>query len=462
MALFNIFGRASGLIRYMLLVGFLSDSQYGLITFALSFGKLGRTLMDSGLDNLVSRDGARDHQKVPAFYLHALAIKGFFGVVSYLIAYLYLHSIRGQTWGELTIVFTALVGSLMLSLTGVIRSCFTAIERMEYIFYTNLPVRLISIFLLFIALWFSLPLFYSVAAISLENVLWFILLGSVSLRFFSVSRIRLSRSTLRYMFSESWSLALYGFFTVFYLSLDVIMIEYMMGGTDAVAPYTYAGLLMEGVTMLLTGYIIAVYPVFSRLHVTDDKGYQRLFKQSVIVLTACTIPLSVLLFFWADGWMNWIKPTGPLSGRILRILSFNLVVTMLNTLITIVFTSRNRQRRLIFFTGFAVTISFLTNWWLIPIYAQPGAAYATLLSQLIMFAVMSAAARRLFALRFPVRKPLAIAMVSLLAGGITWLIPGVPLLAVPFLFGVWLLLFVRLFGVLSPLEMRQLLNAVKP
>ena len=455
MGLFNIFGRSSGFIRYLLLVGFLSDEHFSQITFALNIGLIGRHFMDGGLDNLVSRDGARDYGKVPTFYIHALAIKMVMGTIFFCGAFVYLYWIRHISWMEIAIVYVALCGSSMLSLTGVIRSCFTAIERMEYFFYTNMPARTISILLLFLALWYSMPLVFAAAAISMENLIWFFILGSVSLRFFKLTHVNFSFSTIRYMIAESWPLALYCFFNILYLRLDVMMIEYLMDDIYAVGPYTYSSLLLEGVTMLFSGYFIAIYPALSRLYTTDFDAYRRLFRQSVIIVMAFSMPLSIVLSFWAHDWMNFIKETGEVSGQVLRILAINLNLSMLNTLAIIVFTSCNRQRWLVLFTGIAVVTSFLSNLWLIPILQQPGAALASLLSQIFLFIIMVTVSRIFFDLRFPVRKPLEILSISLLSGAGVWIIPGLPLLVKPFVFVGFLGLSAYVFSVITVNEVQR-------
>ncbi|MGC9328984.1 MAG: oligosaccharide flippase family protein, partial [Candidatus Hinthialibacter sp.] len=409
--------------------------------------------------NLISRDGARRPDRVPEFLFHGLVMKASLSVPFILGAFLYLTAVREKGAFELTVIYTALFGSLMLSMTGVIRSAFTAVERMEYVFYTNLPSRLISISILAVTLGLGWNLVFSAAAISLENVLWFGMLGAVSLRFFPI-QFKFSFSTIRYMISESWSLALYSFFNIFYLSLDVMMIDYLMG-VESVAPYTYASQLMEGLIMLASGYLIAVYPVFSRLHETDDGAYQRLFQQSVVVLLTLTIPATVLLGFWSSEWMSLIPGNQPISGAVLRVLSITLNLSILNTLLIIVFTSRNRQRLLVAFTGGAVGFSFASNWLLIPLFAQAGAAYATLISQSALFLVMGAVAWRLFGIRIPWVKPLGILSVSLFSGFALWIIPGLPLLAVPFLYPVVLYATARLSGVLTQEEIKKLIQTVR-
>lgn len=460
MGLFNLFGRASGLIRYWLLVAFLSKADYALITYSFYVGRLGRHFMDGGLDNLISRDGAREHGKIANYLFHGLLLKAILGAVFFGSVFFYLAFTRGKSWSELGVIYISLAGSAMLSMTGVLRSGFTAVERMEYVFYTNLPARMISIFVLFLAVYFSLPLAAAAGAVSLENFIWFYLLASAGLRYFSFLT-PVSFSTIKYMLAESWSLALYGFFNVFYLSLDVMMIEYLMGGDEAVAPYTYASLLIEGVTMMVSGYLIAIYPALSRYYQEDETAYRALFRQSVIVLLSITVPISVLLAGWSYGWMNFIRETGLVSSQVLAVLAATLNLSVLNTLVIVVFTSRNRQRWLVAFTGGAVLISFLTNWIMIVWYGQVGAACASFLSQLILLIAMGWIAWRLFDLPIPAGKAGGILLVSLLAGGITRLIPGLHLLIVPFVYGILLLGLARLLGVMTPEELSRIMNAVR-
>jgi len=460
MGLFNLFGRASGLIRYWLLVAFLSPSDFALITYSFYVGRLGRHFMDGGLDNLISRDGARETGKIATYLFHGLLLKSILALVFFGGVFYYLAVLRGKSGSELTVIYISLAGSAMLSLTGVLRSGFTAIERMEYVFYTNLPARMLSIFILFLAVYFSMPLAAAAGAVSLENFLWFYLLAAAGLRFFSFIT-PVSFSTIQYMLSESWSLALYGFFNVFYLSLDVMMIEYLMGGDEAVAPYTYASLLIEGVTMVVSGYLIAIYPALSRYYRENEDAYRALFRQSVIVLLSITIPVSVLLAGWAHGWMNVIRETGMISSQVLAVLSATLNLSVLNTLVIVVFTSRNRQRWLVAFTGGAVVVSFLTNWFFIRWFGQVGAAGASFLSQFILLAVMGWIAWRLFALPIPMGKAGGILLVSLLAGGMTRLIPGLPLLTVPFVYGIILLGLARLLGVMTQEEISRIAHGMR-
>lgn len=461
MAMFNLFGRVSGFVRYFLLVKFLTTADYGLVAFSFYMGSLCRHFTDGGLDIFISRDGARDYKKVPAFYVNAMVMKVCFALVFCGIAFWYLSTVSEKSWREMGLIYIALFGSIMTSFTGVVRSCFTAIERMEFVFYTNLPSRLISITLLFVVLWFALPLEWVVACVSLENAIWFILLGTISLRFFTLRLNALSLPLMGTLFWEALPLFAYNFFNILYLSLDVIMIDYFMG-EEAVAPYAYASLLMEGVILLVSSYFVAVYPTLSRLYISDMDAYRKLFRQSFIMLLMFTIPASVALGFWSDLWMNLIKDTGVISGKVLSVLAVNLNISMLNTLLFIVFTSCNRQRMLVLFLTLAVAVSLGSNWYLIPLYGQQGAAWATLLSMLFLLIILAPVAVRLFSLSFPWQKPLWLLSLSVLSALLTQWIPGLPVLIEPVVFSVLLTGLGWITGIISKDEWQKIMSAFRP
>ena len=461
MGLFNVFGRASGVIRYFLLVHFLSEANYGLVSLALSFGEVGRNFMDGGLDNLISRDGARDYSKISRYLLHGLLLKLILCLLFFTGGYFYLQVYRGFGWSEILVVFASLIGSAMLSVTGVLRSCFTAIERMEYVLYTNIPARIISVFALFIVLWFTCPVIYTSLAISVENFIWFTLLGWWTFRFFSLKGETISYPFIAEMFVQSLPLALYQFFYNLFINLDVIMIDSIMGGYQHVAPFSYAGQLIKGILMLFSGYMIAIYPALSRYHKTDEAAYKNLFLHSVIFLMGISIPGSVMLNFWADGWANFIRETGPVSASVLRILAVTLNLFILNTLLIIVFTSKDKQWLLVLFTFASLGVSFTTNWIMIPIWGQVGAAYATLLSQIILFITMYTVLKSIYDLPFPIAKIIGLIGTSLAAGILTHAIPHVPLLLSPVPFLVLFFLFIRLFNVLSQEEIDRIWRMVK-
>lgn len=460
MNLFNIFGRASGLIRYVLLVYFLSDPGYALITFGFSAGRLCRHVMDWGLDHYITREGAREQERLSEFFWNGLALKSAWGAVFFIAAFFYLYGARGLSPYELLVVYISLTGSAMLSLAGVMRSVFAAVERMEYIFFTNAPARTVSVLLLAAALAFDAPLALAAAAVAAEPLLWLAGMAWMLGRTAPPGRPAWSQKRAWAMSVESWPLALFGFFQIVYLSLDVIMIEALLGGRDAVAPYTLASLLVEGVTLLLSGYILAAFPAFSKLHPADEAGFKRLFTRSAAIVLAMSAPLSAMLAAWPGEWMNLLRNTDPVSAQVLAILALNLNLALINTFMIAVLTARNQQRLLVALTAAGAIVAFAGNWLLIPVHEHVGAAWATLGAQAVMFVLMSAICSIQFRLRFPLIRMAGVALSAFAAAWLAKLAPLPHVLLAPPLYGLLFAALIFAFRIITIDDLRRMKAAI--
>jgi len=437
MALFSVIARAAGLIRYVFLVSFLTDAQFGVLKLATDIGGIGRAFMDGGLDQLVSRDGARHPDRLGGYFWTALVLKLALAILFLgLSPFVFLQFMTTDQVG-VAMVYTVIV--ITLSLAGIARSSFTALERMEYVFYSSAPSRLVGLALVFSALAVGAPLVVVAIAIGSENVLWLILLLIPLRQFVSFGRIRFSLSQARWMVSESWPMAMYGFFTTLYLRLDTLMLRWLLPSETAiehVGVYGKAQYPIEGISLLLTAYIIAVFPVFSRLHTESPRKFASLFRRSSLLLAGITIPLSILLGGWADGWLSLFPNKSPGSVPVLSILAMALNFSLLNVFIITIFTASDRQRWLVLFTFLTVGVSFISNLALIPLFGNEGAAFASLGSQAFLFTVMLVIFQLEAGIAPPTWRWLGLLISATLSGVFCWwLLPPsrVLLLSFPFL-----------------------------
>ena len=150
MALFSFIARAAGLVRYVFLVSFLTDAQFGVLKLATDIGGIGRAFMDGGLDQLVSRDGARNPEHLGGYFWTAFVIKLTLAVVFLGISPFVLLQFMTREQVGVAMVYAVII--ITLSLAGIARSSFTALERMEYVFYSSMPSRLISLVMVFLSL----------------------------------------------------------------------------------------------------------------------------------------------------------------------------------------------------------------------------------------------------------------------------------------------------------------------
>ncbi len=446
MLLFNVFGRASGLIRYILLAHFLGETEFGVVYIAMAFAGISRNFIDGGLDNLVTRDGARRKDMLPTYTATALAIKSSLAVIFILFTLGYVN-IGEFTPLERWTILVAVTFSGTISLTGVIRSGFSALERMEYVFYTHAPCRILALAYTFCALFFQLPLWAVVACMYSENVFWFALCFYFIHRFYRIADGSCSLRAAWAMLKESWPLAVYGFFNVLYLRMDALMLKWLVG-SKSTGIYGYSNYLVEGVTLVVSGYIVAVFPVFSRLYPGHEERFRALYRQSLSVMLAIMLPAAIVLGGFAPVWSRLFQMLRPESNNamaiLLPVLAWTMVSAISNSFLISIFTARDRQRWLVVLLLIAVVLSFTTNYILIPRYSYIGAAVASLFSQYVLFIIMLLILRIRMNLVPPIARWLGIAACCFVAYGLSLLLPESLWLARPFVFG--LLVPVILFG----------------
>ncbi len=437
MLLFNVFGRASGFLRYLVFTAFLDKAEWGILFYALQFSGIARHFIDGGLDNLVTRDGARRKDLLPTFTVTALAIKCVLAVLFFGITLCILGPLNVPKERHL-VTLTAVLMISGLSLTGVLRSGFSALERMEYVFYTHSPCRVVSLILTVCALAMGLALPLVVVAVFTENILWFGLSLYFIHRFYRLSDGTVSFANALAMLKESWPLAIYGFFNVLYLRMDTLMIQWLTGFEET-GIYGTSMYLVEGVTLVVSGYIVAVFPIFSNLYPHHEERFRGLYTQSLAVMVALTLPAALFLGGFADVWAR-ILPGGDRHMTVLLpLLGGTMVSAICNSFLIAIFTARNRQRWLVVFLGLAVGVSFATNYILIPRYGFVGAAVASLFSQGLLFLSMLTVLRVRMALTAPLGRWLKVLLAGLLAFGLARLLPE----------GIWYLRPV-VFAVLAP------------
>jgi O-antigen/teichoic acid export membrane protein len=463
MALFGVIARASGLIRYIFLVTFLTDAQFGVLKLATDIGGVGRAFMDGGLDQLVSRDGARYPDRLDRFFWTAFIIKVLFAIVFMVISPFVLLRFMTPYQVGVAMIYTGFV--VALSLAGIVRSLFTALERMEYVFYTNAPSRIVGLAVVFCVLAVGAPLGVVAAGMGLENVLWLVFLLIPLVRFVPLGWPRATLAEARWMVSESWPMALYGFFTTLYLRLDTLMLKWLLPpglAIENVGVYGKAQYPIEGISLLLTGYVIAVFPVFSRLQLEDREAFASLFRRSALLLAGITLPLSILLGGWADDWLSLFPNKSPGSVPILSILAMALNFSLLNVFLITIFTACDRQRWLVLFTFLTVAVSFLSNLVMIPIFGNQGAAFASLGSQAFLFAVMLATLWAEVGIAPPIGGWVGLLVSANVAALLCfWLLPPGWVLFLPFPFLACYGVFVFVLGVVKREDIRHLRRALR-
>lgn len=289
---------AIAFITSIIVARYLGPSEFGLLSYALSFVSLFSFLSALGLKNLVIIDLVRYPEKSSQILGTTFYFKLFGGFLAYAFALFMAWSSFGEAGRSFWLV--ALLGlSFFFNSIKVIEiwntsqtlSKFTAMSTM----ISGFCVTGLKLFLVLV----SAPLFNFALAILAEWVLHVLMLCYFFRRkgqsfFFHHLNWSMGWGWLRY----SWYLVLSAASASLYLKIDQVMLGYYKSMSE-VGQYAVAARLSEAVYFVSGAVVTSVFPYLIR---TRDKAHPSLYAQrmrqlyGILTLFAVSIALSVTLF----------------------------------------------------------------------------------------------------------------------------------------------------------------------
>ena len=266
-------------------------------------------------------------------------------------------------------------------------SIFRSFERMHYDAIIKIVRMLLLSGMVFYSIKNNLGLVFASLVFPLVEII--ILTLTVSLvykRFIEVSFEFDSDFTKRMLRSSSMfclSIA----FTGMFMFTDSIMLSKLKTSVD-VGIYSAASNLMLAAIFLPVMYGNAIYPVISRFYLNSKKSlklaYERSFKYMVIV----GIFVSVMIYSLSDKIISVLYGVEySSSATVLAILCWYLFLRFINVISGFTLSSINRQGSRALSQGIVALLNIILNFIFIPVYGVLGAAFATVITELVFFSI---------------------------------------------------------------------------
>ncbi|RLA53821.1 MAG: hypothetical protein DRR42_03715 [Gammaproteobacteria bacterium] len=141
--------------------------------------------------------------------------------------------------------------------------------------------------------------------------------------------------------------------------------------------------MLEVAFLALSGVL---FPVFSRLAKQSMLKFNQLYKHSLRFFIIFCTPLAIwlmllskeiILIAYGEAFQG--------SAHVLMVLSASLFFIMPGSLFFSVFSALNKQHLFLILTAFSLSINVGLDFWLIPLFSNLGAAFATLIAELLFF-----------------------------------------------------------------------------
>ena len=376
-------GRISSMIVSFFVVvyviRFLGPSQYGLLSYAVSFVGMFGILASLGIDSILYRDlvkypEKRDQILGTAFYLKMA------GAAASIIITLFASYFLGDDFYTSFIIFL-IAAPLIFQSFNVISSYFQSLVRAKLpiliIFFTNLFLSLLKIILVLL----SAGLSYFAFVYLLEGVL--LAAGFI----FIYNRAKLSLFDWKFDFNlakdllkNSWPLAFASVFTIIYVRIDQVLIKHLMD-QSAVGIYD-VGVRISEIWHFVPAIIAAsLFPaIINAKKVSQDLYNARLSKLYSLMIYSSFI-IIVPLFVLSGYIINLLFGSQfTEAANVVRIYAWAGIAVSIGTVASYYLLNENYVKLALFSSIVGMSSNVLLNIVFIPIYGISGAALATLIS----------------------------------------------------------------------------------
>jgi len=382
--------RVVGLVLSLIVIGltsrYLGQIGFGYYATILAFLYFFTVLSDLGLYSICLREISRPGADEAKIFSNAFTLRFFAGLLIFGLAPLIVWFFPYPTEIKLGVLIGA-VGFWLMSNQQVLMGVFQKYLRMDKVSLAEISGRLIQLLLVIFIIKREMSFFYIVVALVAGSLVSFILTYWFSLKYISIS-FKFDFGFWRKLLKKSLPLGLAIIFTMIYFKLDTIMLSLMKPPAD-VGIYNLAYKFLESLLFFPAMFVGLIMPSLSKYALSAREKFNQISQETFNVLLIFIIPLIGGTFFLSKRIIVFIAGNDFfLSALVLNILIIAAAIIFLGTLFSNMLISLDQQKKLAIIYAAGAVINLAANFIFIPRYSYYGAALTTVLTELIVTALM--------------------------------------------------------------------------
>jgi len=382
----NITNNLLSLILAIYIARFLGDAGYGKYSFALAFTALFAVLTNLGLNMLTIREVARDKNLAGKYLGNIIVIKVPLSIITFVLIVFIINTMHYPADTTMA-VYLAGIAVILTSFSQLFRSIFTAFERMEYEAFLNIVKTIITLSLGLLVLFTGYGLIELVSVFVVAGVVDFCLSIFITLRKFAKPKIEVDLDFWKRSILTALPFSLISIVSIIYLRIDTVMLSVMKG--DAVVGwYSAAYTILLTMQFIPSIFSYAIFPSMSKFFVSSKDALKTTLEKSSKYLFIIGLPVTIGIILLADKIVliiYGIKFTNSIIA--LQILSLYLPLRFVNFALYPTLYSVDRQMSAALSVTISAVANVILNLLLIPVLSFAGAAIATVLTEIILFAL---------------------------------------------------------------------------
>ena len=382
----NIISKALNFVYVVYLARYLGAGGFGIISFALAFTLILGVFADLGLQSLSLREIARNNDETDRYFSNIASIKIILGIIIFSLLVLIVKHMD-YSYDVVHVIYLTGLSIIISSFNNFIYAVYQAHEDVKYMGIGNILNSLSMLAGIAAAAYFkgNIIIFSGVFLVSAIVVLLYNL-TVISYKFFK-PKLAVDLKFWKKLIKEAVPFGLVNVFVIIYFKIDSVMLGTMK--TQKIVGYYNASYrIIDVFTALVPSIIFAVvYPKMSAYIELPEKLkniYIVSFKISLII----GLIISVITVFFAHYFMLFIYGYGYYKGAgSLKILVWAFFFICISSITSGLISSINKQKLVTVVAGLGAVINICLNFILIPRFSLNGAAFATVITELLMFLI---------------------------------------------------------------------------
>ena len=385
---------ATALLVSVVLARYLGPEGFGYFNYILAFIVLFSSIVTLGLNGVVVRRIASDPEHSEAILGSAATLQFLGGLAAYFLMLATVSALRPND--QYSFSLAAILGFiLILKLSEIIKYWFESqvkshytviIESAVLILFGGIKIGLIYLDASLITIAWAIFAECIIAALALF-VSYQIIVGRLK-------RWRANAQVMKSLLQESWPLALSGVAVIIYLRIDQIMIGEMIG-EQAVGLYAAALRLSEVWYLIPVVIMSSIFPRMVKINTENIERFRSKMSEVMGLMMATSLSLTLFIFLFSDQLIHLTfgnQYAG--AGAILSVHAFTLLPVFLGTVSGKWALIIGAQKYAMYWAYTGAVINVVLNLILIPQFGAIGAAFATVIAQLVACILLNATTKK--------------------------------------------------------------------
>lgn len=366
---------------------YLGVNEYGILSFAISFTVLLGMGTDIGMSTYTTRELSRDKSKVKKFINNIIPFKIILSILVFIFTALILY-LLGYSYLAIEVALLISIETIFICMIKFMNGVFQAYENLKYNSIGDIIASFSLLIFSFICIIFDLGLLFAALAYTLAYLVYLFYITHYISKEFGRPKFEFDFGFWKKVAKESIPFGLSIFFYTIYFSIDVVMISFLVGDYPT-GIYNSAYKIVSVFVGFYVIYQYVIFPLMSKLFTEDANLLKISYEQSIKYSLLILLPISIGVFLYAPQIINLIYSHGyALAAIPMKILIWTVIFLFINGVATSLLNSIDKELSVTKIYIIAAVFNIGLNYLVIPQYSYMGAAVSTVLSEILILALM--------------------------------------------------------------------------